>query len=404
MGHREPKPEAETRVLLLQGPSSPFYWHLGRALRARGAEVTRILFNPGDGLYWSPRAGRSERCKVAAVDYRDWIKARMAALGITDLVALGDARPYHREAILAGRAMTAAPRMHVIEQGLLRRYGILHDPDGTGTRSRIPARFGAFQARHSTRHHPPQSANFLQYVAYDLGYHLANTALGWAISPRYIPPMPLPQWYEYGGWLRKIPSIPKRRRADRHVAQYLKKESAPVMLVPLQLAMDAQIRDFGRGMGMAAWLDLILDSFAAYAPPDLQLLIKRHPLDNGLIPWAKRIAARSQPRVHYAEHLDMMALLPRMRGVVTVNSTAGLEAILAGVPCKLLGEACYDIPGLVSDRDLAAFWSDPGSVDRDRAAAFEAFLQAECHVPGAFDGPGAKTAAAHLADRIVSPR
>lgn len=392
-------------VLLLQGPSSRFFAHLGRALQARGMRVTRVMFNPGDRLYWSRAAGQSLACSVPAHAYGGWIETQFERLKITDMVCLGDSRFYHAEAIEAARRVRPDQRLHVIELGLLRRYGILHDPDGTGARSSIPERFAADTGGRPLEMRAPPAASFLRYVAMDVGYHLANTGLGWWLTPHYVPPMPLPQWHEYGGWLGKLPSIPARRRADRRVMARLDQLQAPLMLLPLQLAMDAQIRVFGRGKSMQAWLAHVVSSFAAHAPPHLHMLIKRHPLDNGLIPWATEVAnlARTHglgDRLIYAEHLDMAALLPRMSGVVTVNSTAGLEAVLAGVPCQLLGEACFDLPGLTSRTGLDAFWAAPKAVDLDKARAFEAFLQRDCHVPGAFDGPGARQAAAGLADKI----
>ena len=45
----------ERRFLFLQGPHGPFFWQLGRMLRAAGAKVWRVGFNKGDEVFWRDR-------------------------------------------------------------------------------------------------------------------------------------------------------------------------------------------------------------------------------------------------------------------------------------------------------------------------------------------------------------
>ena len=81
------------------------------------------------------------------------------------------------------------------------------------------------------------------------------------------------------------------------------------------------------------------------------LVIKQHPLDDGLISWRRlvaRLAAKSglSGRVIYLEVGDLNDLIARTRGVVTVNSTSGTAWPLAiGAPVVVLGTAIYDIVG-----------------------------------------------------------
>src|SRR5690606_16043873 len=123
-------------------------------------------------------------------------------------------------------------------------------------------------------------------------------------------------------------------------------------------------------------------------------VVNEHPLDNGLRPWRQRVAERAAAR-GLGSRVVILAqgraedLLPRLAGVVTINSTVGLSAILAGVPVKVLGRAIYDLPGLGHPGHLDRFWRAPRRPDPAVANAFERFLRHRYHVPGTFDGPGA---------------
>ncbi|MFV0476114.1 MAG: capsule biosynthesis protein CapA, partial [Pikeienuella sp.] len=67
----------EGRVfLLLQGPMSFFFTHLGAALRARGAAVWRALLCPGDRLFW--RGGGALPYRGRPEGWADWLRREIA--------------------------------------------------------------------------------------------------------------------------------------------------------------------------------------------------------------------------------------------------------------------------------------------------------------------------------------
>ena len=73
------------------------------------------------------------------------------------------------------------------------------------------------------------------------------------------------------------------------------------------------------------------------------------------------------------------------------------------MPVKVLGRAIYDRPGLTDPAPLEAFWQAPRAPDAEETRHFIAFLRGWFHVPGSFDGPGARIGAAALADRLGQP-
>ncbi len=121
-------------------------------------------------------------------------------------------------------------------------------------------------------------------------------------------------------------------------------------LLPLQLETDYQIRRHSRFKSMAHVMEVVLESFARAAPKNSLLVVKLHPLDNGLANFrkqARRIARRLKlgGRVLVMDGGHLPTLLSRSEGVVVVNSTTGLSALHHGRPVTVLGSAIFDIPG-----------------------------------------------------------
>ncbi|RWR12100.1 hypothetical protein D2T33_10475 [Sinirhodobacter populi] len=397
----------DRKVIFLQGPSSLFFAHVARSCRKRGAETLRIGFAPGDHLYWPRSAGRYLAWRGTPADYPADLRRLLERERPTDLVMLGDGRPYHRMTLELLRGLgTQAPTPWIVEHGYLRPGLILVETWGMGGMSQIPAAFRASGALEAGQGAPGAAfpGSFARYAALDVGYHLANLCAGPLLYPHYRPYAEDGPIREYAGWIGKGLALPRRRAAATRAAARIAAHRGPVFLFPLQLAGDYQIRNYGTGEPLSVILRRVMDSFAAHAPSDALLVVRQHPLDNGLARWGRQVAqAGLGDRVVFQDGGSSAPVMARAAGVVTVNSTMGLEAILKGLPCHVLGRAIYALPGLVSEGTLEAFWSAPRAPDAGRVKAFEAFLRRNYHVPGSFDGPGALVGAENLADRLALP-
>ena len=396
----------KARVLMLQGPSNLFFRDLGCALMARGAKVHRIGFCPGDHLYWRRDAGEITPCSASKSAYAAWIGSFLDRFRPSDIVMLGDGRFYHRETLDVVRQMAPQPRIHIVEQGLIRPGWILIENDGMGKRSRIPERFQTAPRMDAPPTIPAPAAPFLRYAALDIGYHVPGMLVGWLYNSDYQHPALVSQWVEYAGWVKKALTRGGSVRSDRTKMSMLENISGPRFLFPLQLETDYQIREHSKGKSLEDHMEDMLKSFAAFAPSDAHVIVKRHPLDNGWAPWRKRVVKLAQDigikgRVHYLDRGDLKRLLDLSVGVITVNSSVGLQAVLEGCPCVTLGNAVYDIKGLTAP-SLDTFWASPEKPDHETSERFRAFLLTEYHVPGSFDGQGALLGANALAKRIIS--
>ena len=145
-------------------------------------------------------------------------------------------------------------------------------------------------------------------------------------------------------------------------------------------------------------LQEVIASFAADAPGNSHLVVKLHPMDNGLTDWRAvtlSLAAKAglADRVDFIDGGDLRALLGGAMGCIVVNSTVGLHALQVGCPVKCLGIATYDIPGVTHQGPLEGFWSTPNRPDPADVACLVRFLAATIQVRGDFYSPQGRASA-----------
>jgi capsular polysaccharide export protein len=350
--------------LFLQGPHGPFFHRLGERLAALGHAVLRVNFNAGDWLDWHGGHALAFRGRPG-----EWpARARELALahGVTDLVLYGDCRPVHESAISALRPLGV--RVHVFEEGYFRPNWVTLEEDGVNGHTAIPRsaegiielaeRLG-WPAREGADAGPGTRAMVRRCVG-----HYAARWLGAGFFPHFRTHRPHNSLAEALHWLpRAAGRALGRERAEREVRQLLD-GGRPFFLLALQLDSDAQIRRHSRFADMGEVIAGTLASFAAAAPAEARLVVKRHPLDSGLAGYrrlTRRLARRHgiDGRVDFLDGGHLPTLLEQASGTIVVNSTVGLQAIHHGCPTKALGTAIYDVPGLVDPAPLDGFWAAP---------------------------------------------
>ncbi len=374
--------------LFLQGLATTFFTRLGAALVARGHTVHRINFNGGDRLFWR---------LPGAVDFRgtleDWpafLAGFLEERRITEVLLFGDCRPLHRVAIKLA-AHRAIP-VHVFEEGYLRPSWITHELGGVNAYSSLPRDADWYRAAAKTlpplRSDLPIAGNFLRRSVEDVLYNVATVTLGWHFSG-YRSHRPWHPFVEYAGWIKKFAEQPLARRRSERAMRAIIGNRDPFYLFPLQLDCDFQIREhspFGR---IEPAIDHIVTSFAHHAPRDARLVVKAHPLDNGLTNWRRvteRIATSRgvAARVIYLDEGDLSPLLRRARAVVTINSTVGTLALGEGIPVIALGRAIYDFAGLTDQGSLDDFWTQGKPADLSLVDAFRRVMSDRALVYGGF--------------------
>lgn len=393
--------------LFLQGPSSPLFAEIAGILERAGGRCIRINLNAGDRISW--RRNNAFNYRGGFDDWRAYVRRRIEAEGVSDMILHGEERPYHRVAI--EEAHRAGVRVNVVEMGYLRPDWVTLERDGLSSNSHFPADPDYILESASDLPEPDWtrrfSQTFLAEALYDLAYYLPTTFL-WFLYPGYRRHGIYHPLLEYAGWLRKLPSSGRRTRQAEGVIEDLIASGKRFFVYPLQLQTDFQLRAHSPFHLQQDAIRLILRSFAENTGSEAHLVLKIHPLDNGLVDWRAYVdhigaSCGLSARVHVIDGGNLDRLNAASLGMVTVNSTAALAALQAGKPVKALGAAIYDIEGLSDRKDLDRFWRNPMPPSPKLRDAFFRLLAAAVQVRGNFcSGEGARAAAAQIAERLLS--
>ena len=377
------------RFLFLQGIASPFFRRLARELRRRGHDVRRINLCLGDRLFWNGRNATDYRGSLK--NWPEFIAAYYRREGITDLVLFGDCRPYHARALEAARA--AGLHLHVFEEGYIRPDWITLEHNAVNAGSSLPRdpcqiRQLAHELPATRQPHRHIPASFVTRAFWDVCAAVA-TEFGLAFYPFYRRHRPHHPVFEYTSWIGRLLRKSSRERHASAVMARVEAYAGPLFLLPLQLDSDYQIRVHSPFRSMAEVTDHVMESFARCAPSHARLVVKVHPLDNGLVNKMRQ-TCRLAHKHGIADRVEVMdgghlpSLLMQMRGVVLVNSTVGTQALHYGISVKTLGNALYDIEGLTCRKPLDRFWSEPTPPDDELFRDFFHLMKARTQINGGF--------------------
>lgn len=378
--------------LFLQGPPGPLFRQLGEEMTRNGIAVHRINVSGGDRLDWP-----------GAVDFRgrfsDWpvfVDRFIRENRITDVLLFGDCRPYHMAA--HGMAALRGIRTHVLEEGYLRPDWMTLEPEGVNGRStlsRDPNWFIAEARRLPAELELRPITSSFRRRARDSYWYYHYATIGRLLYPHYRSHRSASILKEGLGWLWKFAREGRARKAAESVLGRL--AGTPFFVLPLQLSGDYQIRAHSPFPDTQSAATYAIESFAANARPDVQLLLKAHPLDCSFFNWAAfvRDAARRpglEGRLHFIDGGDLDAIVRNARGLICVNSTSATIALAQGVPVCTLGDAIYDLPGLTHQGHLDTFWAHPSAPKPGLYPAFRRVLVDRCLVRGGLASESAVTA------------
>jgi capsular polysaccharide export protein len=401
---------ADRRFLFLQGPHGPWFHRLGGLLRAAGAEVWRVGFNFGDRVFW-PGPGY-----IAFDAPQDAWPATCARLfrehSITDLVLYGDTRPIHAQAVAA--AVACGITVHVFEEGYLRPYWVTYERGGSNGHSRLMTLGVPEMQAALTRvdldlpDTPATWGDMRQHMFWGALYH-GFVALGGRAYRNFRPHRALTVGQEFTLYLKRFLMMPFHRLERRLATARIRNGGFPYHLAILQLEHDASFRDHSPFASMTDFLALVIDAFAKGAPRHHHLVFKAHPLEDGRVPLKseiRRLAALHglEGRLHFVRGGKLAQLLNDARSAVTVNSTAGQQALWRGLPLRSFGAAVYDKPEFVSSQPLDAFFAGADRPDTRAYRDYRHFLLETSQVVGGFySSRGRRALLRQVVDMMLSP-
>ncbi|AMY71882.1 capsular biosynthesis protein [Frigidibacter mobilis] len=190
-------------------------------------------------------------------------------------------------------------------------------------------------------------------------------------------------WREAGAGLTARAS----RRADVGQGSAEGLGAAPFLFVPLQVPDDSQMRLFAGWAGSLDGFVAALGEAARALPEGWHLRVKEHPSAKvSLAPQLAAATMASGGRIVTDNATDSFAQVAASRGVVTINSSMGLQAFFHDKPVIATGRAFWAQPGLVTVADsaeaLRAAFAGAGALAFDAGfrARFMAWLDREYYL------------------------
>lgn len=374
------------RFLIVTAPFGRFGVVLAKALRARGADVSRVLFNAGDLLYWrgpggiefKGTAGRwPEKLSELASDY-------------TDILLFGEGGAYNQAVLSQARQLQA--RIWVLENGYFRPDWVTVERNGVNASSNLPRTRAAYEP-------PTPEIPVTRSVGKILPHHVLNISLyhliqlpGRWLFPKYVAPYTVAPWLQCAGHIRRYFGLALQGGDACDAAAIARK--GPYFLACLQREGDAQLLRYSPFADNTAFLAEVMSNFVENAPANARLVVKNHPLDPGLVDL-RRVTARLavdrglQDRVDFIDGGNLAQLCRASQGMVVNNSSAALSALGFHTPVKVLGQAFFDFDGLTDQKPLDAFWSQPEIPDPDLFMRFRAHVIARSQINGNYHEPSA---------------
>jgi capsular polysaccharide export protein len=371
--------------LFLQGPHGPFFGQLAGQLAAAGHDVRRVGFNAGDRRNW-PRELTYQPFRRPVADWPAALAALVRDCGITDIVLYGDGRPVHQAARELG---SAGPVLHTFEEGYLRPGWVTYERGGTNGHSRLldlPLPAAVIGAE--THEAPAHWGSIWHHSWHGALYHL-HVLLGTAAYPLYQPHRGVSILSEAALHLARLLRLPWAMLRRDMLTRRLLLSGRRYHLALLQLGHDSSVADHSAFADMAGFMRACAEAFVRGAPPRDLLVFKAHPLEDGRerLPGIARALAREfglEGRLIFLDGGRLAPVLDEAASVVTINSTAGQQALWRGLPLKILGRAVYGKPAFVSAQPLAAFFARPERPDVAAYRAWRSWLLATSQVPGSF--------------------
>lgn len=379
-------------ILLLQGPIGYFFTDLAQFLSARQRTIYKINFNGGDEYFYPQNIPNTSSYTGSKHDFKAYLKNYIQENQIDSIICFGDHRYYHQIAKTLAQELQIS--FWAFEEGYFRPDYITLEKDGVNAFSPLPCKpqFFLNYSQNLTEPCEPEklSKGFLPLAKLATQYYIHSFFKRKKFS-QYQHHRQQSLYYYSKLWI--ISGI-KRLYYYLHDYSFAQKvnkgDLGKFFIVPLQVYDDSQVRIHCNFDDVSDFLKTVLISFAQNAPSDCNLVIKHHPMDRGFrdYQWIIDEMLQQYPnlkqRIFYVHDTPMPTLLRNGIGMVTINSTSGISALLHAMPTITLGRANYNMPQLTHQGSLDEFWLNPQAPDMQVFQAFRLFHLNKTQINGNF--------------------
>ena len=393
--------------LFIGAPFGPFFARLSQEIEAAGGVAYRTVCEGGEFLETPSHCRVLYRHRDG--DWKRFMRGVMRRNKIDAVITFNDTLPRNRGALEVAEEFGL--HSFVLENGYLRPHWVTLERDGVNGFSRLPRDPEIYLEARQIAAEPTDARNFpaglRPHVIHTINHFLAAIAFKPVLGfdANYYGDSVYRQGFGY--FREYLWRVTHNESGVLARALELADAGRKVFLALLQKPGDAQLVVHSRHGGNAAFVDELITSFAADAPADAVLVVKQHPLDYGVERTPARVAALIErhnlaDRVFFLRKTSIDRIMARAHAVVTINSTAGLAAIIEEKPVLCVGRAFYNIPGLTSTGPLSRFWRDATPPSPALVQGFIAFLKNTSQFNGGFHTPeGREILVPLLAQRLI---
>lgn len=363
-----------------------FFNRFSTFLQTQDIKVSKINFNAGDAFFYH-HPNTYEYTDTLA-QFSAWLQAFIEKHDIDAVVCFGDCRPHHTQAGCVSEQLGIS--FFVFEEGYLRPDYITLQEYGINGYSRLNT--ADIKALKKANDHPLYTHNrFYRLSIAAIVYYI----IAWIYKsryPHYSHYRGMTAWQEAIAWLKAPWRKLKGYFPDKKLQSMLTtQESDNYFLISLQVHNDSQITHHSDYRDVVQFIDESIASFSKHADQQQLLVFKHHPLDRGHRDYRELVSSLSERyqvanRVFYGCDMHLPTLMKHSIGMVTINSTTGLQSVYHKKPTKVMGRAIYDTPKLIDQKALKDFWQRPESPDNEFYLRFREYLIEQTQLNGAFYG------------------
>lgn len=359
--------QTSQKVLLLQGPIGSFFTELSQWLQSLGKTVYKFNFNGGDAHFYPNTLTNAQPYLGLVSEFYPYLQLFCQQNQIDTLICFGDNRKYHRIAKKVANNLNL--NFWVFEEGYFRPDYITLEKEGVNAYSPLPRNAEFFLQEAENLPEPPTplklAKGFLPMAKRAIAYYVQAYRKR-DDYPKYQHHRILNLKYYIKLWVTSGIKRACYYLKDRSFAKKVEAgKLGEFFIVPLQVYDDSQVKVHCDYHSVKAFLQNVLQSFAEHAPQQLNLIVKHHPMDRGFIDYQLVIDEYIERyphlagRIYYIHDVPLPVFLRHGKGMVTINSTSGISALLHHMPTITMGRANYDFEGLTYQGDLDTFWTNP---------------------------------------------
>lgn len=376
--------QTKKNILLLQGPIGPFFKNVAKWLAKAGCQVYKINLNGGDEHFYPQN---SDSFYEPIENFPQFLENYIQLHNIDAIVVFGDCRAYHK---IAKSIASSNPNLSfwVFEEGYLRPHYITFEKNGVNGFSLIPKDQNFYQNIEIISIDENIGKSYFYLMAYYSSIYYIFMLLKKRNYSNYIHHRKTSlTFYVYHWGLGFIRKFKAKLIQPKLIKNIINNDYKPFYVFPLQCNQDFQIQIHSNYHSMESYISRVIRSFSLFADTKSYLLIKHHPMDEGFNNYSQLIKKMSNrygvnKRVIYIHGVPMPILLRKAIGLVTVNSTCGLSALIHGLPVIALGNAHYDIKGLTFQDNLDRFWKEGQKPDPVLFERYRSYLCSKSQIKG----------------------